>query len=216
MELLTWLIICALGVLAIFFLIAYILSFKHKFTAKFVSGGKIVQVDYKCREVKDKETKNWFWKPRGKGLVMFAKPPENCLLPNFRKKGSWCASGYVNREGEIIQFIEDCPEPGNERIKPFTIEQRTVVVNQFRKVAEKRGGFWEKWGKELAFFTFMIVAIVVFVMYIDNFKETVSEDRAIMRQYTMTMAEKQLNITQSLERMVKITEQSCGNVQFVT
>lgn len=193
----------------------YFRSFKHIFVAKFLTSGKVVVKTYKIREIKEKRTKNIMWLPLGAGLKRFPKPSEEVIIPNFRKKGSWYAEGYVNREGEVIQFCQDVPDLLSAKIKPFTQEQRTVTVNQFRKAELKRKGFWDTYGSMISVIGFMLLLIILLFSFWGKIMTPLTEETERARSFQGTYLSDMKNITENLMIASTRISETCGNTQSV-
>jgi len=210
-------------IIVVLWAIIYFTSFKHEFTGRILVGGRPAIKTWKCREVFDKKLQKKLWKPRGKGLKKFERPPEEAINVNMRRKGAYASEGYIDNDGHISDFViiqEETDEFGLKKWKSRNLSRNTkiVVYNELEKAHKKEhgDGFWQKHGGTVILGSFFLIIIVIGAVFWDDVITPLTQETAQARQHNQQMLQRWENITHSWERTMKIQAELISNEQYIS
>jgi len=124
-------IILAALVIALLFVVFYMMSFKHKVRVRKIIRGRTVIIDDKAKVVKDKGGTVW-WK-LFKHRVKIPAPPSECV--DLTVKGKFVTEFFRTPDESYIPITVDFDynnfqKDHDDSFKPFPTSQRTLLVNE--------------------------------------------------------------------------------------
>ncbi len=206
----TQLIAASIILIGIIVFVMWWLMHKHTFVGKQLTGGKIVVTIHRAREYTDKKTGALWWSLYNRKLK-FPRPPDTVTTPIGKNK--LYVEGYITENRDVI-FAQD-PEITTEdvvKLKPFSANQRVIMVEQFERADKKRkNNFFDKYGSLVIMSITLMVVFGLGLAFWDDFSKPMLEAKSLNNQWAGTL----LNITQTINEITQTQKEITFKQQMI-
>lgn len=177
--------------------VLWLLSFKHKVRVRKIINGHTVVVDDLARQFKKDGVPMWKFK---KTKYEAGVPPSNVI--DITNKGKLIAECFVTSDGTIIWrqnvFNEEEFKKTHPDFEPFTPEERSMLVHQFRQAESYKK---KNWMSLLADFSGPLAVVLILVVFMIFFNQTVKP--------TMEMGDKLVIAIEKIDSAMGKIESVC-------
>jgi len=145
-------------------------KYKHKFVSREIVNNRGIIINYKVREIKDKTGITW-WLLSKKGFranKKIACPPYDAI--DITEKGRKHVEAY-HKGGDEYIYIMDNGITSDEKFKPFTSNQRSLLVDQLSKSKLEGGIDWKQNIPAAIMWTALIIIVAILIFGIPDILE---------------------------------------------